>query len=191
MPLPLVGGRPVRTGDCENRPTKKRVNEEHVNRYHTIQSDQRPFLYQIYRPNGRDRGADRGDPRGGAAGCHTVGRNFVESRVTFSRSPVRIQPGECHDVTQSYVRQYQSRRVPTLVRPVPVVRLAFPVRQVVCPVRLDVAHAQQLQQRQPDGEPQHDRDQRHPEVGDELLLGRVPIARNNKPPTTVPKCKTS
>jgi len=38
---------------------------------------------------------------------HTVGRNFVESRVTFSRSPVRIQPGECHDVTQSYVRQYQ------------------------------------------------------------------------------------
>ena len=38
----------------------------------------------------------------------TVGRNFVESRVTFSRSTVRIQPGECHDVTQSYVRQYQS-----------------------------------------------------------------------------------
>ena len=154
MPLPLVGSRPVRTGDRENRPTKKHVNEEHVNRYHTIQSDQRPFLYQIYRPNGRDRVADRGGPRGGAAGC-------------------------------------QSRRVPTLVRPVPVVRLAFPVRQVVCPARLDVAHAQQLQQRQPDGEPQHDRDQRHPEVGDELLLGRVPIARNNKPPTTVPKCKTS
>ena len=37
----------------------------------------------------------------------TVGRNFVESRVTFSRSTVRIQPGECHDVTQSYVRQYE------------------------------------------------------------------------------------
>ena len=26
----------------------------------------------------------------------------------FSRSPVRIQPGECHDVTQSYVRQYDT-----------------------------------------------------------------------------------
>ena len=37
----------------------------------------------------------------------TVGRNFVESRVTFSRSTVRIQPGECHDMTQSYVRQYE------------------------------------------------------------------------------------
>ena len=31
----------------------------------------------------------------------------MESRVTFSRSTVRIQPGECHDVTQSYVRQYE------------------------------------------------------------------------------------
>jgi hypothetical protein len=43
-------------------------------------------------------------------GPDTVGRNFVESRVTFSRSPVRIQPGECHDVTQSYVRQYENER---------------------------------------------------------------------------------
>ena len=48
-------------------------------------------------------------------GVDTVGRNFVESRVTFSRSPVRIQPGECHDVTQSYVRQYESGQV-TLLR---------------------------------------------------------------------------